>query len=70
MATLVCSMFEDCKDVSTDLCATLVMQLAPGRYGALSGSFIHFEDDLDRMLARASDIRHDNLYSLRIRTLQ
>jgi hypothetical protein len=51
-------------------CARLVLQLASGRYDALSGSFIHIEDDLDRMLARASDIRRDDLYLLRIRTLR
>ena len=44
------------------------MQLASGRYDALSGRFLSIDDDLDEFLTRATDIAARELYTLRIQT--
>jgi NAD(P)-dependent dehydrogenase (short-subunit alcohol dehydrogenase family) len=50
--------------------ATLVVSLASGMADALSGCFISVGYDLPDMVARAEEIQEDDLYKLRIRTLE
>jgi NAD(P)-dependent dehydrogenase (short-subunit alcohol dehydrogenase family) len=49
--------------------ATLVATLASGRADALSGRFIHVMDDLERILAESDRVRREELYQLRLHTL-
>jgi NAD(P)-dependent dehydrogenase (short-subunit alcohol dehydrogenase family) len=48
--------------------ARLCVALASGRADALSGRYIAVEDDLDQLIARAAEIRAQELYTLRLRT--
>ena len=54
---------------SAERIATLVAIIASGRADALNGRFIHVMDDLDRMLAESERIRQEDLYQLRLHTL-
>jgi 3-oxoacyl-[acyl-carrier protein] reductase len=49
--------------------AALVAEIASGRVDALNGRFIHVMDDLERMLAEAGRIGAEELYQLRLHTL-
>lgn len=44
---------------------TLRARLASGRYDALSGRFLMFDDDLDQRVRRAEYISKQELYTLR-----
>jgi NAD(P)-dependent dehydrogenase (short-subunit alcohol dehydrogenase family) len=56
-------------DVPAELSARLVAVLASGRADSLNGRFIRVSDDLDQMIIRAGQIQQDDLYTLRLRTL-
>ena len=48
--------------------AELVRKLATGRYDALAGRYLHAEhDDLDDLLARADEVRENDLNAIRLR---
>lgn len=49
--------------------AELILTLARGELDALSGRFIHVNDDLDALRARAREIVERDLYQLRLHTL-
>ena len=61
--------FDDGLDLPPDRPASLAVQLAGGKYDALSGLVINPFDDLDEMLARRAEIEREKLYSLRVRSL-
>jgi NAD(P)-dependent dehydrogenase (short-subunit alcohol dehydrogenase family) len=50
-----------------ELGAVLVRRIAAGEADALSGRYIHVDDDLDDLIARADEIRRDDLHVLRFR---
>ncbi len=51
-----------------ELAPELVRKLATGRYDALAGRYIHAEhDDVDDLLARADEIREQDLNAIRLR---
>ncbi len=58
------AIFDQNIDVPLDRPAALALQLASGRYDALSGRFISVYDDLDALLAQAGTIEAENLYAL------
>jgi len=53
--------------LAPELAGELVAELATGRADALSGRFLHVLDDLDDLIARADEIRSDDVYALRFR---
>ena len=53
--------------LAPELAGELVAELATGRADALTGRFLHVLDDLDDLVARADEIRVDDLYALRFR---
>jgi NAD(P)-dependent dehydrogenase (short-subunit alcohol dehydrogenase family) len=46
----------------------LVAFLASGRADELSGRFLHVLDDVEELVARAAEVRQEDLYTLRLRT--
>jgi NAD(P)-dependent dehydrogenase (short-subunit alcohol dehydrogenase family) len=54
-------------EVSPECAADLVLLLAQGKADALSGRFLSVYDDVRVLVARAEEIRRDNLYTLRLR---
>ncbi|HET9405981.1 MAG TPA: SDR family NAD(P)-dependent oxidoreductase [Candidatus Sulfotelmatobacter sp.] len=61
--------FDQGLDVPIERPAQLVLALASGKADALSGRHISVSDDLDSLLAHVEQIEANNLFSLRIRTL-
>lgn len=61
--------FDEGLDVPAERSARLVLELASGRADSLSGRFISIRDDLDSLLRNAKQIEEQNLYSLRVQTL-
>lgn len=61
--------FDQGLDVPAERSARLVLELASGRADSLSGRFISIRDDLDSLLRNAKQIEEQNLYSLRVQTL-
>ncbi len=61
--------FDESLDVPLDRPVQLVLALASGKADALSGRHISVADDLDSLLANIPQIEENNLFSLRIRTL-
>ncbi len=59
--------FEEGRDVPTDVGARFVLLLASGKADALSGRFINVADDLVSMIEQAEEIRRNDLYTLRLR---
>ena len=53
--------------LAPELAGELVAELATGRADALTGRFLHVLDDLDDLIARADELRSDDLYALRFR---
>src|SRR5207302_11300962 len=51
-----------------DTIGHLVADLATGRADRLSGRFIHVHDDLNELIAHASEIERDDLHQLRMHT--
>jgi NAD(P)-dependent dehydrogenase (short-subunit alcohol dehydrogenase family) len=49
-----------------EVAANIVLRLACGEGKALSGRFLHVEDDLDQLVREAKRIRKENLYTLRL----
>lgn len=62
-------LFEQSLDVSPDPSVRLVLQLASGKFDALSGRFITIDDDLDDLLKSMSQIESESLYTLRVNKL-
>ena len=62
-------LFDRGRDVPAEKAAQLVVQLASGRADALSGRLIVVSDDLAKLLERLDDVKRDDLYTLRVRTL-
>jgi NAD(P)-dependent dehydrogenase (short-subunit alcohol dehydrogenase family) len=60
----------DAYEVTPDAAADLILFLASGRGNALSGHFLSVGEDIDRIAARASEVREKMLYSLRLRSLE
>ena len=50
--------------------ADIVLRLACGEGKALSGRFLHVEDDFDQLVREAKRIRKENLYTLRLLKLK
>ena len=51
-----------------ELAPELVRKLATGKYDALAGRYLHAEhDDVDDLLARAGEIREQDLNAIRLR---
>ena len=57
------------KAVTPDVAADLILFLASGQADALSGHFFSVDEDAKEIVRRASDVRGNNLYSLRVRKL-
>lgn len=62
--------FNEGLDVPAERPARLVLELASGRADSLSGRFISIRDDLDSLLGNTQQIEEQNLYSLRVQTLE
>jgi 3-oxoacyl-[acyl-carrier protein] reductase len=61
-------MGDDAPWTPPELAPELVRKLATGRYDALAGRYIHAEhDDVDDLLARADEIREQDLNAIRLR---
>jgi NAD(P)-dependent dehydrogenase (short-subunit alcohol dehydrogenase family) len=61
-------MGDDAPWTSPELAPELVRKLATGRYDALAGRYIHAEhDDVDDLLARADEVRDQDLNAIRLR---
>ena len=61
-------MGDDAPWTPPELAPELVRKLATGRYDALAGRYIHAEhDDVDDLLARADEIREQDLNAVRLR---
>jgi NAD(P)-dependent dehydrogenase (short-subunit alcohol dehydrogenase family) len=63
-------LFDRGLDVPAEKAAQLVVQLATGRADGLSGRFIDVSDDLAKLLGRLDEIKHADLYTLRMRKLE
>jgi NAD(P)-dependent dehydrogenase (short-subunit alcohol dehydrogenase family)/uncharacterized protein YndB with AHSA1/START domain len=61
--------FDEGLDVPAERPAQLVLELASGRADALSGRFLTVSDNLDVLLGHVKQIEENNLYSLRVRTV-
>jgi NAD(P)-dependent dehydrogenase (short-subunit alcohol dehydrogenase family) len=59
----------DAHEVTPDAAAELILCLASGRADALTGHFLSVGEDVNMIAARASEVRENNLYSLRLRSL-
>jgi NAD(P)-dependent dehydrogenase (short-subunit alcohol dehydrogenase family) len=57
------------KAVTPDLAADLVVFLASGKADQLSGRFFSVDENANEIAQRASDVRENNLYLLRMRKL-
>ena len=61
-------MGDDAPWTPPELAPELVRKLATGRYDALAGRYIHAEhDDVDDLLARADEVREQDLNAIRLR---
>ena len=59
---------EDAPWTPPELAPELVRKLASGKYDALAGRYIHAEhDDVDDLLARADELREQDLNAIRLR---
>jgi hypothetical protein len=54
--------------VDPDQAARLILRLAAGHGDRLSGRHLTVTDDLDSLLTRIDEIKHQDLYTLRLRT--
>lgn len=54
-------------EVPPECAAELVLRLARGEADSLSGRYLSVYDDVGALIARADEIRRDNLYTLRLR---
>jgi len=57
------------QDVTTEPATNLVLYLASGKADALSGRFFMVPDDPAEVVARAEQVRRDELYTMRMRRL-
>ncbi len=62
-------LLDDGLEVTPDVVADLVLFLASGRADALSGRLFSVGEDVEEMVRRASEVRRDDLYALRVRKL-
>ena len=63
-------LFDRGRDVPAEKAAELVVQLAAGRADTLSGRFLDVSDDLGQLLGRLEEVKHGNLYTLRVGKLE
>ena len=56
-------------DVPAERAARLVVTLASGKAGTLTGRFLRVSDDVDAILANVAQVERDKLYSFRVRDL-
>jgi NAD(P)-dependent dehydrogenase (short-subunit alcohol dehydrogenase family) len=61
--------FDEGGDVTADPATKLVLFLASGKADELSGRFFAVPEDPAMVVARADEVRRDDLYALRMRTL-
>jgi NAD(P)-dependent dehydrogenase (short-subunit alcohol dehydrogenase family) len=66
---VVQKMLDDGLEVTPNVVADLVLTLASGRADALSGRMFSVGEDLEAIVRRAPEVRRDELYALRVRTL-
>jgi NAD(P)-dependent dehydrogenase (short-subunit alcohol dehydrogenase family) len=59
--------FAEGREVPPDCAADLVLLLAEGTADNLSGRYLSVYEDVPALIARAEEIRRDNLYTLRLR---
>ena len=59
--------FAQGKNVPPTVAATLALQLASGRFDAMSGRVFEVSDDMERVAASAAEIQAADLYTLRVR---
>ncbi|HTT22012.1 MAG TPA: SDR family oxidoreductase [Candidatus Sulfotelmatobacter sp.] len=62
-------LFDEGFTVPPERPATLVLELASGRADALSGRFISVYDDLEQLIANATDLQQRNLHALKVERL-
>jgi NAD(P)-dependent dehydrogenase (short-subunit alcohol dehydrogenase family) len=62
-------LFDDGMEVAPEVVADLVATLASGRADALSGRLVTVREDLEAMVRQAEEVRAQELYLLRVRTL-
>ena len=55
------------REVPLERGAALITRVAAGHGDALAGRYFSVYDDLDELVARATTIRRDDLYTLRLR---
>jgi len=61
--------FDEGLDVPIESPARLVLELASGRADSLTGRFLSVSDDLDTLLRNVKQIEENQLFSLRVKTL-
>lgn len=61
--------FDEGLNLPAERPAQVVVELTSGRADALSGRFLSVSDDLDALLRNVKQIEGENLFSLRVRTL-
>ena len=61
--------FDEGGDVTSDPAMSLVLFLASGKADELSGRFFAVPEDPARVVERAAEVKRDDLYALRMRTL-
>ncbi len=59
---------EEGRDLPPEYTAQMVLLLASGKADPLSGCFISVRNDIEKLVGHAEEIRHDSLYTLRLRT--
>ena len=57
------------RSVSVEQSAELLLGVASGRADELSGRYITIDDDLEALVARADDVRRQNLHALKVEPL-
>jgi NAD(P)-dependent dehydrogenase (short-subunit alcohol dehydrogenase family) len=62
-------LLDDGMAVTPDVVADLVLLLASGRADALSGRMFSVNEDVEEIIRRSPDVRRDELYALRVKTL-
>jgi NAD(P)-dependent dehydrogenase (short-subunit alcohol dehydrogenase family) len=61
--------FDAGRDLPPERPAALLLALASGKADALSGRFVTPQDDLDRLVAAATEIETGKLYTLQVQRL-
>ncbi len=59
-------LYEKGHDIPIERSARLILQLAAGKFDALSGCYLYVEDDLDELVKHADEIQQNKWYTLRL----